>query len=118
MSENDTVKAIMDASDQVWGVMSESRARNIARTESTTTVNYGTVTTYKSEGVKKKQWLATRDGRTRMMHAEADMETVDIDKPFTVGGEELMYPGDPAGSADNVCQCRCSIIPVIEEGDQ
>jgi len=31
-----------------------------------------------------------------------------------VGGERLMYPGDPSGSAENVINCRCAVghIPV------
>ena len=28
-------------------------------------------------------------------------------KPFNVGGELLMYPSDPKGSAANVINCRC-----------
>jgi len=27
----------------------------------------------------------------------------------------LMYPLDPNGSAENVINCRCTIVPVIEE---
>ena len=31
--------------------------------------------------------------------------------PFLVGGEQLLYPGDPAGSSENVINCRCSVAP-------
>ena len=28
---------------------------------------------------------------------------------FSVGGEQLEYPGDPSGSAENVINCKCVI---------
>ncbi len=50
------------------------------------------------------------DSKTREDHAEADGQEVGMDEPFDVGGEQLMYPGDPAGSAGNVINCRCTVI--------
>jgi hypothetical protein len=38
---------------------------------------------------------------------------VPLDKPFNVGGEKLMFAGDPKGSAGNVINCRCSIAQVV-----
>ncbi|MGJ9384263.1 phage minor head protein [Salipaludibacillus sp. CF4.18] len=61
----------------------------------------------------KKHWLSTVDGSTRDSHANADGQEVDIDKPFKVDGEKLMYPGDPAGSAENVIKCRCTMIEIV-----
>lgn len=57
----------------------------------------------------KKRWLATRDGRTRDDHAGADGQIAEMNEAFDVGGEQLQYPGDPAGSAANVINCRCAI---------
>jgi hypothetical protein len=31
-----------------------------------------------------------------------------------VGGEELDYPGDPAGSPENIIQCRCSQTAIVK----
>jgi hypothetical protein len=39
-----------------------------------------------------------------------------MDQAFEVGGEMLMYPGDPAGSAGNVINCRCAISHVVDDG--
>jgi len=34
---------------------------------------------------------------------------------FTVGGEKLRYPGDPAGSPWNTINCRCTQLPVLDD---
>lgn len=66
-------------------------------------------------GVKiKKQWLGTIDDKTRDSHASIDGTTIDLDEQFDVDGEMMDHPGDPAGSAENVINCRCTILSVIE----
>lgn len=55
----------------------------------------------------QKEWLATQDGRTRHSHALLDGERVDVDKKFSNG---LMYPGDPEGAAEEVYNCRCTLV--------
>ena len=42
-------------------------------------------------------------------------EIVPLDEPFMGTGEPLDYPGATGGSPGNVCNCRCTTIPVIEE---
>lgn len=54
-----------------------------------------------------KQWDATLDGRTRKSHARCDGEIREIDQKFSNG---LMYPGDPAGGAGEVVNCRCALL--------
>lgn len=105
---------IIGATDDVYENMSTFRAEMIARTETMSSVNFGQQIVYQEEGVERKEWLATLDNETRDAHAEVNGDTVDIDEPFTVGGETLEYPGDPSGSAENVINCRCTILPVIE----
>ena len=105
---------ILDEAESVYEEMSTTRAALIARTESCSTENYGIVSTYKVEGIEKKEFLAARDDRTREDHADADGQIVGIDEPFEVGGEEMDYPGDPACSASNICNCRCVTMGVIE----
>ena len=65
----------------------------------------------------KKVWIATLDNRTRHNHAVADGQTVEEDKPFTVGGYELMYPGDPNGPGHEIYNCRCTMIAKVEGVD-
>jgi hypothetical protein len=52
-------------------------------------------------------WDATLDGNTRESHAAVDGQIREVDKPFSNG---LMYPGDPAGSAAEVINCRCGYL--------
>lgn len=66
----------------------------------------------------KKIWHTARDERVRDWHAAAHGQEQPIDKPFTVGGEELDYPGDREhGSAANTIQCRCGVSYVSTEYD-
>lgn len=97
--------------------LSKSRAHIIARTETHGAANYGANAAAKETGLQiLKEWVASQDERTREAHAEADGQTVQMDEPFIVGGEALMYPGDPGGSAENVVNCRCAVAhTVIDE---
>lgn len=67
------------------------------------------------EMVKKKKWITILDTRTRHAHAMSDNQVVDFDKPYTVKGQLLMYPGDTSlgASLDNIINCRCSSVIII-----
>ena len=54
-----------------------------------------------------KVWNAIGDDRTRPDHLDADGQEVALDDTFLVGGEDLLYPGDPAGSDEEIINCRC-----------
>lgn len=91
------------------GEFNKNRALLIARTETTTAANYGAwLAAAETEGKKVKTWIATRDSRTRDAHRAVNGQMVDMDAPFIVGGVPMKYPGDPAGGAKNVCNCRCA----------
>lgn len=120
-SQREIVKNLLSITDGVYDNMSRARAELIARTESASSVNAGTYATYKVAGVQKKEWLSLRDDRTRGQedgdefdHFSMDGTVVDMDEKFDVGDEMLDYPGDPSGSAGNVCNCRCTTLPVLE----
>lgn len=58
-----------------------------------------------------KFWRPTLDARTRDAHAAMVRHPgVEMDQRFNVGGEMMSRPGDPAGSAKNVVNCRCTLI--------
>lgn len=94
---------------ETYGNINKSRAETIARTEIQSASQKGAFEGYKQAGLRTKIWVATLDHRTRHAHSAADGQEVPLDMPFTVGGEALMYPGDPNGSADNTINCRCSV---------
>lgn len=102
----------------VFEIARGSRTELIARTESMAAYNGGADEAYWQaidEGIPvREEWITTMDGRERDDHAEADGQIVDVGQPFDVGGEQLQYPGDPNGSPENVCQCRCVVAPVVE----
>lgn len=54
-----------------------------------------------------KQWDSTLDKRTRKSHQKVDGEIRELDEPFNNG---LMFPGDPAGGAAEVVNCRCALL--------
>lgn len=56
---------------------------------------------------------STEDKRTRPTHVEADKQRTLLTSPFTVGGASLQYPGDPRGPAQEVINCRCTLLPVV-----
>ncbi len=96
------------------GPFNMNRAVTISRTLSTAAANGGKLEGWKQSGlVKKKRWRAANNKRTRKDHREANGQTVDIDKHFKVGGEKLMYPGDPAGSTKQIVKCRCTMQAVF-----
>ena len=85
------------------------RAETIARTEVISATNYARVDAAETHGMQYKSWLTALDERTRPAHADANGQTVPIDEPFIVDGEDLMEPGDDNGSAENVINCRCTV---------
>lgn len=83
-------------------------AQRIARTVAHTAANKGQQEAAAESGVDLvKEWGATEDARTRPEHAAANGQLREMDEMFDVGGERLQYPGDPAGSAGQVINCRC-----------
>ncbi len=85
------------------------RSTLIARTETTRAAGWGNVTAFKEGGAEAKEWVATRDNRTRDDHDEMDGQVVGIDEPFeTPGGEDGDHPGDFDDPAED-CNCRCTV---------
>lgn len=100
--------------------MERASAIRTARTAVTSAQNGGrqdTMNAARAMGIKlPKRWVAVKDSRTRDIHGKADGQTVDSDKPFIVGGEKMMFPGDPSASGWNFYNCRCGMRTVEKEG--
>ncbi|CAL1518196.1 phage minor head protein [Chitinophaga sp. MM2321] len=96
------------------------QARVVVRTETVRASNAAAeITAQQSEYLMEKEWISANDDRVRRPpkshydHWDLDGQVVPGDRPFFSGGEELMFPGDPNGSAGNVIQCRCTVAYTI-----
>lgn len=96
----------------LFQVASDSRAKMIARTEVISAYNGASdavVRDYGPDVVGGKEWIATRDARTREDHRVADGQVKAMHEPFVVGGAPMTYPGDPVAPPGEVINCRCTI---------
>ena len=99
------------------------QAERIARTESTSAANMAALQAGLNSGiVMDKVWISSTDKRTRRIpedefdHLAMDEVKVRATKNFKVpskdGPEDMMFPGDPKGSAGNVINCRCALAMI------
>jgi SPP1 gp7 family putative phage head morphogenesis protein len=112
LDAGDTTAELTSRVKAEFNTIADGEARRIAMTETAAAYGAGRDSAMKSAGVQFKQWLTSGNDNVRPYHAEANGQTVQIDEPFIVGGEELMHPGDDTGSAGNVINCHCISIAV------
>lgn len=90
---------------------SYSQAVRSARTSYTSAQNSGRLDSFERferAGIKVlKEWMSTKDERTRESHAQLNGVRVAVKEKFPNG---LMYPGDPDGSPSEVYNCRCKLV--------
>lgn len=119
--QGESIKHLADRLQTNIPGMNRDSAIRAARTAVTGAQNAGRQDSYDAAvkvGIEmEKSWLATLDGRTRHDHAIADGQTVAEDKPFNVGGYELMFPGDPRGPGHEIYNCRCTMIAKVKGVD-
>ena len=100
---------------------SQWQAERVVRTEATAAANFAQTqaaqTIFPPEQMQK-EWIASFDDRTRDTHSEADGQIVMANNTFIVGGQLMMFPGDPAGGAAECINCRCSVAYFPIEGAQ
>lgn len=118
------VKRIQKVFDQATGV----RARTIAQTETVRASNFGALEAIVQSGLAHKQWLSTRDERTRgnkpedtADHKGLDLVIVPVTDDFVDprNGHRFQHPG-ASPHAEDVVNCRCvvSAYDVEEEDEQ
>lgn len=107
LAAGSTINEIVDTFGSIFD---KTRARMIARTEATGSINGGTAEYFAELGAKK-QWLTTMDGNERESHAALNGETRNAGEAFSNG---LQYPADPeAKEAGEVVNCRCTLVGKI-----
>ena len=95
------------------------QAERLVRTEATAAANFAqsqAAQTIFSPEQMQKEWIASFDDRVRDTHAQADGQIVMANNTFLVGGQPMMFPGDPAGGAAETINCRCSVAYFPIEG--
>jgi hypothetical protein len=118
LSISDTATAITTA----MATAAPVRARLIATTELAAVSNGGAVAATKivanaTGDTYWKRW-AVAPGAEWPRHEdvpELDGQVRALDAPFDVDGEQMMYPGDPAGTPENVCRCRRVVLFANEQ---
>lgn len=115
-------KRLLEVVDDTFAQDKTARALLIARTESCTTINAGSLELYKTENVQMKEWIAVQDDRTREAHSLIDGTVVPITDKFEIPATSetdvayLDYAGDASAPAEQVCNCRCTIAPFVTFG--
>ncbi len=102
-------KDIKNIVEEYYNKFAQQRSDLIATTTIESGFNLGLWVSYKLQGFKKKVWISMQDTEVRDSHLLAHGQEKNIDDYFEVGGELLMYPGDPNASAEQVINCRCVI---------
>lgn len=109
-TEADIVKALReddpgDALAHTFEIAAGSRAAQIAQTRTTWAGNFGRNEVARQSGRESKTWRVN-SGNPRSAHVGMNGETVPIGSRFSNG---MLWPGDSAGGAANIANCRCSI---------
>lgn len=62
----------------------------------------------------KKQWRRSGKLHSRPSHDLADGQIAEVDTPFKVGGEDILYPRDPKAPAKHRINCGCTSLPYMD----
>lgn len=108
-------ESIKDMSKRLYnvGMTAKGSAVRNARTATTSAENRGRMDVMRdaeSAGVRlKKVWKAIHDKRTRDAHLALSGMEADVNEPFEIYGEKIMFPADPDASPEMTYNCRCSM---------
>lgn len=105
------IKTMVQATSQ----QIDARAMTIAQTEAGAVANFSRVTEMRLIGLKRHEWVTSRDENVRDTHAPLDGQIVEIGAQFSNG---LRWPNDPQGDAGEVINCRCTVVGVFDEGEE
>lgn len=97
------------------GIATSQRARMIARTEIISTANGASLAAARVHGAfRYKRWSAAPGARHPRHYPDAsvDGQTVKLHEAFNIHGWPMDYPGDPNGPAEDVINCRCTLLYV------
>ena len=93
-----------------------ARAKAIAQTEVISASNQASEMAARSTGYEyRKFWSTSGLPNIRLTHIDAEQYSDSVGglKPEQRFPNGLLYPGDPAGSAEEIINCRCTILHEI-----
>lgn len=114
INDGESMKKLADRIRAERADLTKYESMRIAQTETSSAYGFSRHEGMREAGIQRKRWLTSGNPNVRPAHEAANGQTVGIDQPFEVGGEELMYPGDSSGSPENVINCHCVSIAVGE----
>lgn len=113
--QGDSIPKLSKKVEEICGSNKAISTRN-ARTMMTGARNAGTLAAYvraEKNGMHiQKQWMAALDERTRVSHRHLDGEIKPVNEKFSNG---LMHPGDTTGRPAEVYNCRCTMVPIVND---
>jgi len=111
-------EAILSELGETYSKFEGYRTSFIARSEVHSAAQMGlNDAATKSQAVKKKKWISSRDSRVRDSHQPGmgvDGQVRPMKQPFDLSGGQLMYPGDQSGPVDEWVNCRCTNSYVVD----
>ncbi len=112
VSEGEGINELTKRLNEVFDSRTSWENERIARTEVIGASNGAENQAYlQSDVVEKLEWLTTIDGREREWHGAMNGETIKKGEKFSNG---LEYPGDPSGFPDEIINCRCTQLPIVD----
>jgi hypothetical protein len=109
------VTAALEKTKPVSAEDREGQLNTVTRWLSAAAVNAGTeaAATADPDGSVGLEWITMGDENVRSMHEDVNGQTVPSGQAFSVGGEELLYPGQPVGAPEVWMNCRCVARPTM-----
>lgn len=106
IEEGETVQQLSDRLRVAYNNLTPRRAKVIARTETTSALNGGSMQYYDAIGAKSKTWITAGDEHVRDSHTMQHGMTISMNERFPNG---LEYPSSD-GDASEVVNCRCTLV--------
>lgn len=112
VAEGEGINKLTSRLNKVFEDRTTWENERIARTEVIGASNGAENQAYiQSEVVKEIEWLSTIDERTRDTHLSMNGEKIKKGSRFSNG---LEFPGDPSGPPDEIINCRCTQLPLVD----
>ncbi len=104
-------EAMEEGLQRVYGV-SKSKAKFLARQETSLLMSKYTAQRYRQAGITRYKWSTSHDERVRDRHRELNGKVFYFSDPPPSGDKgEPGKPGEPFG-------CRCIAIPIVDDEDE